>query len=439
VQLLLEKAKLLTRFGEFEQAEELYHKAMFSDPSNYKELLDFAYRLKDAGLFNRAIQQIEHIPGELTFLQKMEIVTFCRALLDNDPHNIQALTKLAYFYGEMNDIFQLSSVYLSLFRVYMQQQSYERAHQAGKLLLDLGYRDSKFLKAYEQNKSHLKLNEDAQLREQGPTVQTENLVKLDTSKVRLWPNTCLETQEVEAKALSHKEEGLPDMLLNIELLLKYGARDKALELLQQSVRDFGDNPELREKLRNYYLAKSPVAYAALESMRLSEMVKDRVEKKKSGKIPAYRPPASEMATAITARSPLSAEELVVQDALPGFTGDLRMFMLIDIIQLISASNKTGTLCVINGDNTGLAYFNSGRLVSSEYGNYAGEEAVFQLLQVNDGFFEFRPSEAPFRESIEISTTNLLLEGLRRIDEQRRNNASAASSAEIGEIEERFGS
>lgn len=425
IQILLLKAKLLTRFAQFEQAEELYHKAVFSDPSYYKEILDFAYRLIDAGHHDRAIKQVDYINSDMTFLQKMEVIAFCKTLLDRDPENVTAMTKLAYFYGEMNDIYQLSSVYVVLFRTYIQQQLYERAHHIGKLLLDLGYRETKFLAAYEDNKARLKPHANADGSGAHQAYKGEDLVKVDTSKVRLWPYYQVETQEVEARALPEKKEEILDVLLNIELLLKYGAKDRALEMINKSLQKYGDNAALREKLRSYYLSKSQNSQAAFECLRLSQMVRARGDLERSQEyLNQARVLDAELAAVVEPSG--RPEDTADSGIVPMFTGDLRMFTLIDVIQLITSSNKTGTLCVINGDASGLIRFNGGRLIASEYNGLTGEDAVYGLLQFSEGVFEFRPSANRFPEKIRISTTNLLLEGLRRLDESRRSISAGES-------------
>jgi len=53
----------------------------------------------------------------------------------------------------------------------------------------------------------------------------------------------------------------------------------------------------------------------------------------------------------------------------------------------------------------------------------GEAAVFQAVKWPDGQFEIDFNQAPTRETITRTTTGLLMEGLRLIDEDQRDGQS----------------
>jgi hypothetical protein len=102
-----------------------------------------------------------------------------------------------------------------------------------------------------------------------------------------------------------------------------------------------------------------------------------------------------------------------------FRGDLSVFNILDIIQLIHTAQKTGKLCVYEYSRRliGEVIFNFGRVVSARYSDCDDEGAVENLLQVQDGSFEFLPSLNPFQVRIHLSTPSLLMQCLKHLDEQ----------------------
>ena len=101
-----------------------------------------------------------------------------------------------------------------------------------------------------------------------------------------------------------------------------------------------------------------------------------------------------------------------------FQGSLKELPLPDIVQLVSASGKTGRFNLTREGAEGSIYLKNGQIVHAELGDRQGEEAVFALAIWNSGDFMFTPAvEAP-RPTITKSNTNLLMEAARRIDEWR---------------------
>ncbi len=109
-----------------------------------------------------------------------------------------------------------------------------------------------------------------------------------------------------------------------------------------------------------------------------------------------------------------------QDNNTRFTGQLSDMGVIDLIQTIEVSRKTGVIH-FHADEKRQAtmFFKEGRVIDAEAGHLQGEDAVYRLLTWNDGKFEalFRPVRR--RAVIEISSQSLLMEGMRRLDEWGR--------------------
>ncbi|MBX7197540.1 MAG: DUF4388 domain-containing protein, partial [Sandaracinaceae bacterium] len=102
-----------------------------------------------------------------------------------------------------------------------------------------------------------------------------------------------------------------------------------------------------------------------------------------------------------------------------FTGSLEDMGLVDLLQTIDVSRKSGVLDLRGPLGHGTITFREGQILDAELGRIHGERAVYRLLLWSEGDFdiEFRPvrSEA----HIQTPTTGLLMEGMRRVDEWGR--------------------
>lgn len=103
-----------------------------------------------------------------------------------------------------------------------------------------------------------------------------------------------------------------------------------------------------------------------------------------------------------------------------FAGSLAEMGLVDLLQTIDISRKSGVLHLSHEGRRGAVYFEAGSLIHAELGSLKGEHAVYRFLVWNDGQFdlEFRPVRVDER-TIQTSTQGLLMEGMRRVDEWGR--------------------
>ncbi len=97
-------------------------------------------------------------------------------------------------------------------------------------------------------------------------------------------------------------------------------------------------------------------------------------------------------------------------------GSLEELSIPDLIQLVSAGAKTGVFELRRGQQTGQIYLNRGRIVDAAVGELQGDEAVFALLLWQEGEFAFLPGAEHPTVTVQMSNSNLLMEGARRIDE-----------------------
>ncbi len=103
-----------------------------------------------------------------------------------------------------------------------------------------------------------------------------------------------------------------------------------------------------------------------------------------------------------------------------FTGSLSDMGLVDLLQTIDISRKSGVLHLSSGEQHGAIYFYEGQVLDAELGHLTGEAAVYRFLVWNEGRFEVDFRSTVDRErTVETATQGLLMEGMRRLDEWGR--------------------
>ncbi len=103
----------------------------------------------------------------------------------------------------------------------------------------------------------------------------------------------------------------------------------------------------------------------------------------------------------------------------GVTGTLGLFSLVDLFQLLAGSARTGRLSIAHPRGRARVYFERGLVAHAEFADLEGEAAVYALFEDERGSFEFVVGLPPPRSSVATATENLVLEALRRLDEQRK--------------------
>ena len=99
-------------------------------------------------------------------------------------------------------------------------------------------------------------------------------------------------------------------------------------------------------------------------------------------------------------------------------GSLSDVSLADLIQLISASQKTGVFSVQNGSDQGQIFLEDGKIVHGSKENLTGNEAVYDIASWDNGEFVFTSGVEPPDKTITDSNNQLLMEAARRQDEWR---------------------
>lgn len=97
-------------------------------------------------------------------------------------------------------------------------------------------------------------------------------------------------------------------------------------------------------------------------------------------------------------------------------GNLKDLKLANIVQLNCLEKNEALFTLDLRQKVGKIYFADGNIVHATYGNSEGEEAVHQILKIKEGPFKVENDVPPPKRTITTPWSNLLLEGLRMIDE-----------------------
>lgn len=113
------------------------------------------------------------------------------------------------------------------------------------------------------------------------------------------------------------------------------------------------------------------------------------------------------------------ERLERKDARTKFTGRLADMAVVDLLQTIEISRKSGVIHFGTEFGPATVWFREGAVIDAELGRLQGEAAVYRLLGLGDGDFEVEFKTINRSPAIEASTQMLLMEGMRRVDEWGR--------------------
>lgn len=110
-------------------------------------------------------------------------------------------------------------------------------------------------------------------------------------------------------------------------------------------------------------------------------------------------------------------------------GDLKDISLIGVMQLACLERRKAGLFVSRRGEEGVIYFDTGEIIHAHVGHLSGEEAIYQLLTWTDGRFRMSEQVAIPQKSIAKNWNHLLIEGMKRIDEQARERAALRQQAD----------
>ena len=113
----------------------------------------------------------------------------------------------------------------------------------------------------------------------------------------------------------------------------------------------------------------------------------------------------------------------MSENITGFKGALAGLSLTDVIQLKGHNKYTGAITVGYGDSEGVIYFIDGEIIHAEQGSESGEQAIYEIIKWPGGTFNIHPEMTSNVCTIHYRTDFLLLEALRRLDEENAGSAA----------------
>lgn len=112
----------------------------------------------------------------------------------------------------------------------------------------------------------------------------------------------------------------------------------------------------------------------------------------------------------------------------GFQGAVAGLSLTDVIQLKGHNKYTGAITVGYGESNGVIYFVDGEIIHAELGETTGEQAIYEIIKWPGGTFNIHPEMTSNICTIHYRTDFLLLEALRRMDEENAGATETRSGA-----------
>jgi DNA-binding response OmpR family regulator len=115
---------------------------------------------------------------------------------------------------------------------------------------------------------------------------------------------------------------------------------------------------------------------------------------------------------------------VVETSAVGLRGSLEHIGTSSLLTILEMERKSGVLVIKAGRKTGRVFLREGRALDAFFDGSPeprGAEAIYELLTWTTGRFEFSYLEVEMEDNIQTSTTHLLMEGARLIDEASQGN------------------
>jgi CheY-like chemotaxis protein len=109
-------------------------------------------------------------------------------------------------------------------------------------------------------------------------------------------------------------------------------------------------------------------------------------------------------------------------------GSLSQMNVIDLMQSLEMGRKSCQLSLSNEGDKCEVFFVEGQVKHATYGALVGDEAVFKVLRWTGGNFQLDFEGKTDKETTQLNTQGLLMEGLRLLDESAREGGPEAEPA-----------
>ncbi len=109
-------------------------------------------------------------------------------------------------------------------------------------------------------------------------------------------------------------------------------------------------------------------------------------------------------------------------------GSLAQMNVIDLMQSLEMGRKSCQLSLSNEGDKCEVFFVEGQVRHATYGALVGDEAVFKVLRWTGGNFQLDFEGKTDKETTQLNTQGLLMEGLRLLDESSRDGGGESEAA-----------
>jgi hypothetical protein len=111
-------------------------------------------------------------------------------------------------------------------------------------------------------------------------------------------------------------------------------------------------------------------------------------------------------------------------------GDLADIGVPTMVQMICMERRNLALFVQRQGEEAAVHFDAGQVVHASLGELQGEDAIYRLLTWTDGTFQLTSGAAVPAQTIRRDWNQLLLEGMRKLDESRRDRGLALTRSAL---------
>src|SRR5580698_805310 len=112
-------------------------------------------------------------------------------------------------------------------------------------------------------------------------------------------------------------------------------------------------------------------------------------------------------------------------------GNLAQMNVIDLMQSLEMGRKSCQLTLTKDADKCEVFFVEGQVKHATYGALVGDEAVFKVLRWTGGSFELDFEGKTNKETTQLNTQGLLMEGLRLLDESARESGGEGAESAGG--------
>src|ERR1700735_2922460 len=109
-------------------------------------------------------------------------------------------------------------------------------------------------------------------------------------------------------------------------------------------------------------------------------------------------------------------------------GNLAQMNVIDLMQSLEMGRKSCKLSLTYEGDRCEVFFVEGQVKHATYGDLVGDPAVFKVLRWTGGNFQLDFEGKTDKETTQLNTQGLLMEGLRLLDESQRDGGEAEAAA-----------